>query len=80
MGEPVDIANGCLFLASDESRYMTGAELVIDGGFTARRARPRPAAASHGRSLGFAGIPSRGRVEPLIAAPAGAWPTHDTIA
>jgi NAD(P)-dependent dehydrogenase (short-subunit alcohol dehydrogenase family) len=35
MGEPVDIANGCLFLASDESRYMTGAELVIDGGFTA---------------------------------------------
>lgn len=36
MGEPIDIANGCLFLASDESKYMTGAELVIDGGFTAR--------------------------------------------
>ncbi|MEE4660924.1 MAG: glucose 1-dehydrogenase [Halieaceae bacterium] len=35
MGDPRDIANGCLFLASDESRYMTGAELVIDGGFTA---------------------------------------------
>ena len=34
MGDPVDIANGCLFLASDESRYMTGAELVIDGGYT----------------------------------------------
>jgi NAD(P)-dependent dehydrogenase (short-subunit alcohol dehydrogenase family) len=34
MGEPADIANGCLFLASDESRYMTGSELVIDGGFT----------------------------------------------
>ena len=33
-GEPVDIAHGCLFLASDESRYMTGSELVIDGGFT----------------------------------------------
>ena len=34
-GQPVDIANGCLFLASDESAWMTGAELVIDGGMTA---------------------------------------------
>lgn len=35
-GSPEDIANGCVFLASDESAYMTGSELVIDGGYTAR--------------------------------------------
>ena len=34
MGDPLDIANGCLFLASDESKYMTGSELIIDGGYT----------------------------------------------
>ncbi|MDD9981288.1 MAG: SDR family oxidoreductase [Gammaproteobacteria bacterium] len=34
-GQPDDIAYGCLFLASDESAWMTGAELVIDGGMTA---------------------------------------------
>ncbi|USG61198.1 SDR family oxidoreductase [Sneathiella marina] len=34
-GEPIDIANSVLFLASDEARHMTGSELVIDGGLTA---------------------------------------------
>jgi NAD(P)-dependent dehydrogenase (short-subunit alcohol dehydrogenase family) len=34
-GRPEDIANGVLYLASDLSTYVTGAELVIDGGLTA---------------------------------------------
>lgn len=34
-GQPEDVAYGVVFLASDESKFMTGAELVIDGGWTA---------------------------------------------
>ena len=36
IGQPRDIAYGVLYLASDESSFMTGAELVIDGGFLAK--------------------------------------------
>ena len=36
LGKPEDIANAALFLASDESSYITGSELVIDGGFSAQ--------------------------------------------
>jgi 3alpha(or 20beta)-hydroxysteroid dehydrogenase/cyclopentanol dehydrogenase len=35
-GKPEEVAYGVLYLASDESSFVTGAELVIDGGFTAR--------------------------------------------
>lgn len=35
-GEPEDVAYGVLYLASDESKFLTGSELVIDGGWTAR--------------------------------------------
>ena len=35
-GQPEDVANGVLFLASDESSFMTGSEVVIDGGWTAQ--------------------------------------------
>jgi len=36
IGEPDDIAYGVLYLASDESKFVTGTELVIDGGYTAQ--------------------------------------------
>lgn len=36
IGEPADIANAILFLASDEAKYITGTELIVDGGFNAR--------------------------------------------
>lgn len=35
-GEPQDVAYGVLYLASDEAKFVTGAELVIDGGYTAQ--------------------------------------------
>jgi cyclopentanol dehydrogenase len=35
-GQPEDVAFGVLYLASDEARWVTGSELVIDGGWTAQ--------------------------------------------
>lgn len=36
LGEPIDIAHGMLYLASDESKFVTGTQLAIDGGYTAQ--------------------------------------------
>ncbi|MFD1811642.1 SDR family NAD(P)-dependent oxidoreductase [Rhodococcus gannanensis] len=36
IGDPEDIAYGVLYLASDEAKFVTGTELVIDGGYTAQ--------------------------------------------
>lgn len=36
MGEPDDIGWACVYLASDEARFVTGSELVVDGGYTCR--------------------------------------------
>jgi NAD(P)-dependent dehydrogenase (short-subunit alcohol dehydrogenase family) len=38
-GEPRDIANAALFLASDEAGFITGQELVVDGGLITGRRR-----------------------------------------
>ena|SRR3712207_4277498 len=36
LGEPIEVAQAVLFLASDEASFITGTELVVDGGFIAR--------------------------------------------
>jgi 3(or 17)beta-hydroxysteroid dehydrogenase len=44
MGEPIDVAYAVLYLASDQSKFVTGTELIIDGGIlAASNAAPRPA-------------------------------------
>ena len=44
-GTPEDIAYACLFLASDEARFITGVTLPVDGGWSAAIFRPDPATA-----------------------------------
>ena len=35
-GQPIEVANAVLFMASDEASYITGTELMVDGGYTAK--------------------------------------------
>jgi len=36
IGKPIDIANTILFLLSNEGSYITGTEIIVDGGLTAK--------------------------------------------
>ncbi len=45
MGDAWDVAHAALFLTSDEAKYITGAELVVDGGLSCRFAKSRAAPA-----------------------------------
>jgi len=36
VGKPQDISNACMFLLSDEASYITGTELIVDGGITSK--------------------------------------------
>src|SRR5581483_2116798 len=49
IGSAEDVADTILFLASDAARYLTGQELVVDGGLTARTASCTASTSTHGR-------------------------------
>ncbi len=36
LGQPEDVANACVFLLSDASRWVTGTNLIVDGGYLAK--------------------------------------------
>jgi NAD(P)-dependent dehydrogenase (short-subunit alcohol dehydrogenase family) len=36
LGKPEDVANACIYLLSGAARWVTGTNLVVDGGYTAR--------------------------------------------
>ncbi len=67
MGRPEEVAHRAVFLASDESSFVTGSEVVADGGYTAQScSRPAVAAATRGRRVT--------RVSRTSAVPASAGP------
>ena len=36
VGKPQDISNACMFLLSDQANYITGTEIIVDGGITSK--------------------------------------------
>jgi NAD(P)-dependent dehydrogenase (short-subunit alcohol dehydrogenase family) len=42
MGDAWDVAHAALFLASDNAKYVTGTELIVDGGLSATCVAPSP--------------------------------------
>ncbi|KAF7824535.1 secoisolariciresinol dehydrogenase-like [Senna tora] len=75
--EPQDVAEAALYLASDESKYMSGHNLVVDGGFTMKERRvapksePRSAAPLDGPGAG-AGTPVARTASPAVRVALGA--------
>ena len=52
-GMPIDIANAALFLASDESRFITGINICVDGGLTLDQSGLMKDAAEHYSKMGI---------------------------
>ena len=55
LGSPEDVANAALYLASDESRFVIGAGLAVDGGFASARFRGRSHDARYAMSVSHRG-------------------------